>query len=701
MPTLPIRRMILYKHGVGYFERRGELAGSELRLSFPRAAMDDVLKSLVALDLGAGQVHGVDFETPEDRAAQIARGSIHLSDNRSLLDLLRDLRGRRVRLHMGDERPDPKKGFGLNAVRRPEPAEPAPPAEPTPPSTQIEGLVIGVDVEDEEQLRFPIVSVYQPEGRQVRAVPVREIKRLEVLDDRSNEDLTYFLRAAQSEEDRRAATLRLSEGEHTLLVGYIAPAPAWRVSYRVLFENKNEGQKTNDERSPNANEQPSSLVVRPSSVLLQGWGLFDNQLDEDLENVALTLVAGMPVSFRYRLYEPRTPERPLVADEERTVAAPVEFSGMAAPPPAMAMPAPQAMKRSRMAADMPMAMAAAPEMSIAAAESSNVPVSVGEERGALFQYRVAHPVSVARGQSAMVPIVGQRLQARKELLYNGAKLPKHPVASLRLRNETGLTLERGPVTVLEDGDYAGEAVLPFTRAGGELIVPYAVELGISIVEEHGGERQTSGLRVRDDYLVVQEWDIQITTYRIHSTLGAPAEVTIEQTIAPNYTLADTPAPLEQAQGLARWPVSCAPNAETTFVVRQRTETSRWEQLRGMPGQQLHEYLQQRYLDEKTYKALADVLATYEQIAAHQRRQGEIERERQAAYKQQQQIQGSLAPLGREGDEGALRTRYVATLGALEDRLAALAAEEARLNGEIARLEREAGQKLAKLSGKSE
>src|SRR6266542_5970716 len=113
MPDLPIRRMILYKHGVGYFERRGAVSGTALRLSFPRAAMDDVLKSLVALDLGAGQVHGIDFETPEDRASQIARGSIHLSDDRSLLDLLRDLRGRRVRLWLEEEREEPKKGFGL------------------------------------------------------------------------------------------------------------------------------------------------------------------------------------------------------------------------------------------------------------------------------------------------------------------------------------------------------------------------------------------------------------------------------------------------------------------------------------------------------------------------------------------------------------------------------------------------------------
>src|SRR4051812_33390940 len=278
MPELPIRRMILYKHGVGYFERRGAVSGTALRLSFPRTAMDDVLKSLVALDLGTGQVHGVDFETPEDRAAQIARGSINLSDDRSLLDLLRDLRGRRVRLWLEEEREEPKKGFGLRGGRPPEPREtaegdgPPVPEMPPPSRTQVDGLVIGIDLEDAENLlRAPIVSIYRPEQRRVRTYGLREIKRLELLDDRSAEDLTYFLRAAQSEEDRRAATLRLSDGEHDLLVGYIAPAPAWRVSYRILFDD--EGQATSDER-PSSDETPSSLVVRPSSVLLQGWGLF-------------------------------------------------------------------------------------------------------------------------------------------------------------------------------------------------------------------------------------------------------------------------------------------------------------------------------------------------------------------------------------------------------------------------------------------
>ena len=47
MTDLPLRRLILYKHGVGYFERRGTFEGTTLALPFSREAMDDVLKSLV------------------------------------------------------------------------------------------------------------------------------------------------------------------------------------------------------------------------------------------------------------------------------------------------------------------------------------------------------------------------------------------------------------------------------------------------------------------------------------------------------------------------------------------------------------------------------------------------------------------------------------------------------------------------------
>ena len=75
--------------------------------------------------------------------------------------------------------------------------------------------------------------------------------------------------------------------------------------------------------------QSQDAPARPSQSeftgLLQGWALFDNTLDEDLENVEMTFVAGMPVSFVYDLYTPFTPDRPVVEEEGRGVAAPVEF----------------------------------------------------------------------------------------------------------------------------------------------------------------------------------------------------------------------------------------------------------------------------------------------------------------------------------------------------------------------------------------
>lgn len=660
MSTLPIKRITLYKHGVGYFERRGPISGEQARLSFAREAMDDVLKSLVAVDLGAGQVLSVDFETPEDRAALIARGSIHLSDHQSLLDLLRDLRGRRVRCALAES----KKG-----------------------EVTVEGLVVGVDYEPQEPLRRAMVSIYQAESRQVRAMALEDLARVDLLDEAAAADLAYFLRAAQSEEGRRSAVVHLSPGDHDLLVGYIAPAPAWRVSYRLLYEQPAQ------EGAQEGGEAASAFV------LLQGWGLFDNQLEEDLEGVELALVAGMPVSFRYRLYEPRTPERPLVQDEERTVSGPIGFE--AAPPPAPAMDM-LAAGAPMMAEPMPApsskrAMAAARRFGAAEMEQAVQPSAAGDERGALFAYTVEHPVSVARGQSAMVPIVSRRMPARRELLYNGAKLPAHPVASLRLENATGLTLERGPVTVLESGDYAGEAVLPFTRAGAELIVAYAVELGIKVEEQHDHERRLHGLHIEGEYARLEEYELHTTSYHLTSSLAQPAEVTIEHRRTPGFEIAETRAPDEEAADFARWRVACPPNTRTQFSVVERRLVSRHEQVRGISGNFLARLLADGLVDPATARALEGVLALYRQVDEANRQIQQVGQSREAIYRQQSQIQGNLGPLGREGEEGALRQRYVTSLAQLEDNLAALAAREEQLRQEIARLEDQALKRLKRLA----
>ena len=54
--------------------------------------------------------------------------------------------------------------------------------------------------------------------------------------------------------------------------------------------------------------------------------MFDNRLEEDLEDVLVTLVAGQPISFQYDLYISHIPQRPIVQDEARVALGPVEFA---------------------------------------------------------------------------------------------------------------------------------------------------------------------------------------------------------------------------------------------------------------------------------------------------------------------------------------------------------------------------------------
>ncbi len=643
--TLPIKRITLYKHGVGFFERRGIHNGEQLRLEFPRKAMDDVLKSLTVLDR-IGTVRGVEFATPADRNPNASRHVLSLSNHRGLTDAISALRGQSVRL--------------ITA------------------SQTLEGILIGVELEDEHHLERAQISI-EKDGR-VSIVKLTALEHFELLDSTAKGDLAFSLQSARRDEDRASALLRLSAGEHDLSVQYIAAAPAWRVSYRLISEKP-------EALIHNKNDAP----VR--DIFLQGWGVFDNTLEEDLDNVELSLMAGMPVSFRYALFEPRTPERPYVEDVDRTVNAPIQFDSLA---------------EDSMMAGAAVAMAAAPAAltrGLAAgamvkksqlAKQSVQNISSGEKQGALFAYRIDQPVSVARGQSGMVPIVTSSLKGVRELLYNPNKHPRNPVASLRLKNSTGLTLERGPVTVFEENDYAGEAMLEFTPSGGELIVPFAIELGVKSTERTQHETRLERINISGAYLQIQEYSVRTTIYEFESKLDALTIVTLEHNRWQGADIFDAPNIMSESLEFARWHVSLEAQSRQQFFVHERVLNTRSQEVRNVDGAQIQTYLEGKFLDSKTHAGLQNVLDQYLSINGMNQTLNVLAQERQRIAARQTQIQSSLTPLGRDGDEGKLRARLVKELEALEDRLNALGKEDVDLRKQITMLENKATQLIAHL-----
>lgn len=647
MAELPVREMTLYKHGVGFFRREGTVEGEEVALTFRHDAINDVLKSLVVFDRGAGSVLGIHYQTPLDPDLIEADSSIQLSDRASLRDLLRDLRGRRVELTVDGE--------------------------------VVRGRMVGLDLIDaaEQPLASMLVSLSREPGGEVAVFRLGDLRGVRLLDDRARHDLHFFLDSSLSEDLSRTVSVRLSPGEHDLVVTYVAPSPTWRVSYRVVAESGEDGAE--------------------GSALLQGWGLFDNRLDEDLNGVQVTLVAGQPISFIYDLYSSRIPERPVVADEARTAPGPVEFRGtrrkMERAAPADAAYAREEAVAARAAG--PAAMPA-PARDFGRAEAALEPVAEGREAGEFFEYVVTMPVSVRRGESALVPILGADVEYSRELLYNGAKLPRHPVVALRFVNSTGLTLERGPATLVEGGEYRGEAVIPFTKAGGEVYLAFAVELGVRVTERSAQHTEMAGLSIREGYLLINEYQVQATTYRLENETDEDKQVTIEAPVVGQYELYGTPAPLVETATERRWRVDVQAHSAAEFVRRERRLTTRHEQVQDLTYRRLQRYLHDRWLDEATFDKLNALLDNLARIEQAREEQDALKQERGGIYEREAQLRENLGALKPAGQEGHLRARVLQQLEASEDRLDQIDRRTAELEEQIEQAEARTEAILAEL-----
>lgn len=656
MANLPVREMVLYKHGVGFFVRQGEVTGQQVALTFRSDEINDVLKSLAVFDQAGGQVLGIHYQTPMDKATRLKSSSVNLSNTNSLRDLVRDLRGRDCEMLF----------------------EVAPGSQ-----EMIIGRIIGMDEIHASETYRGTVSVLTGSGVQI--FDYNHLRNIKIRDDQSAHDLSYFLDTSMSEDDRRVVTVRLSEGEHDLAVYYVAPSPTWRVSYRLVAESDEDG--------------------KTGKAILQGWGLFDNRLEEDLDNVQVTLVAGQPISFIYDLYASRIPERPTVQDESRVVPGPIEYSGGTTMKdiPDTDMPAMLRRRKNRMpAAELASAMPDTSsegrvEMFRKRMASSTPAQAEAKDTGETFQYVVTTPVSVKRGESALVPIVNQEVSYERELLYNGSKFPKHPVAALRFDNTTNLTLERGPVTVVEDGDYKGDAIIAFTKAGSQIYVPYAVELGVFVKERSVNHNTFYAIRFKDEFIFEDYYDTRTIIYIIDNMTEKAQTVTIEAPIDPIRELFDSPVPDVETRNEYRWHINVPTKQKVELVVKERYASYSKRYIQHLEYSDLEQFLENKWLDQAMHSRLKSILDTLTQKSNASQLIEQLINERNEIYAQQEQLRANMGALQPTGQEAPLRNRLLKQLESTQDRLEAIEREIKQHEATIKAAEKTVSELIAALN----
>src|ERR1700692_394858 len=90
---LPVRRVVLYKNGVGYFEHLGRVHGNQdVAIPFTSGQLNDVLKTLTVLDLNDGRIAGVAYGTAAPLDRQLGDLRLPSSEKTTLAEFLGALR---------------------------------------------------------------------------------------------------------------------------------------------------------------------------------------------------------------------------------------------------------------------------------------------------------------------------------------------------------------------------------------------------------------------------------------------------------------------------------------------------------------------------------------------------------------------------------------------------------------------------------
>jgi hypothetical protein len=738
---LPIRRVILYKTGVGYFEHLGEVSGDQtVGIDFTSGQLNDVLESLTVLDLGGGRITGVDYNSEAPFAQRLGMLRLPLTEQTDVAKFYGALRGARLEVQSG--------------------------------TNTITGRLLSVEqkmrVTDRTSVEVNVLTLVSDAG-DVRSVDLTPGVTVRLADRDVNDQVGRYLSLLSSvrQQDLRRMTIATSgSGARQLFVSYISEVPIWKTTYRLVLPSK-------------PGEQP----------LLQGWAIVDNTVGEDWDNVELSLVAGAPQSFIEQLSQPYYARRPVIplpqiaqltpqthesamlgglGSVSGTVTDPsgatvsnaqvrlfdssgnmvgsqmtdnegnYEFDDLPAASYRLEVTKPGFQSSvvnglslgggSEATQDVAMQVGSVSESIEVNAPSSASPVAKsrmytprsrltrgvvggivgsssgggvgsgygagigpamlaslpaaaqGQELGDLFEYKLKNPVTIHKNESALVPIVQTNIKAEKVSLWNASSGSSHPLRALWMTNSSGLTLDGGSFSVIEDNAFAGEGLTDPIKPDEKRLISYAADLGVRVDsrQESDPQRVTQVRIIRGMMIQTSEFR-QKTTYTIRDDDTTPRTVVIEHPLRGGWILGkDTPKPDEQTSSVYRFRLDLKPKASATLAVTESRPIESNYALTNLSSDQIDMFVHQGSINPQIEAAFRKIVAQKAQIAALDAQLAAREKERQKIFADQARIRENLKALKGTAEERALTQRYTQELADQETRLETLRHESADL-----------------------
>jgi hypothetical protein len=625
---LPVTQVVLYKHGVGFFERAGKLgAGESARLDFTAPEMNDVLKSLLVEERGGGRITGLRYDSMDLLSHTLSAFPFQLGNAEPLSGVLDRLKGERLELKLGNE--------------------------------TVSGIVVNGRISQErEQLTLLLDS---GELRNVDLGTAASIRFGDARLQLQFRDYLLAVSAARSRDKRSVYIDSTDAKEREVTASYMVPAAVWKSSYRLIFGG----------------------AERP---VLEGWAIVDNTTSEDWRNVRLSLVSGRPISFVSQLYAPKYVDRPGAELADDRAARPVVHSAAmdAKDAAAFALKAQNSVQQFMGAQSSRASLEAGPAAP-AASPSSIVAGAMAQELGELFEYRIAQPVTVRKNESAMLPFLQQPIEARKLLIYSDHS-SVHPTDAAELVNATGKTLDGGPITIYDGGAYGGEALMETLKSGDRRLISYAVDLGTRITEAFGSRQAVvREVHLNRGMLTTRVAAEETRTYTVHNVDAKAKTLIIEHPLRAEYVLLNQ-KPSHKTASAYRFEIALAAGATQEFPVSEERVYSESTSVSNMTPDTLVSYISGRTLGDAAKRQLQQIADQKKLVAENGQSLQEVSKQIQDTTNDESRIRQNIGNLNNVTGQQQLVQKYAHQLDVAEQQLAGLRDSQAELQKKKSSLE---------------
>ncbi len=631
---LPIGQVVLFSSGVGYFQREGNVEGTQrIDLTFATQDINDLIKSMTLRDVDGGTINAITYESnvPVERTLQSF--AVNLTNNPTFSAILNQARGEKVEVTLQQ-------------------------ANATQPGT-LTGSIVGVEHKEvaagKDIVEVECLNLWCADG--MRSLKLAEVQRLRFLNAIMESEFRKALETLAQGHDsqKKAVSIHFAgQGKRAVKVGYVIENPIWKTSYRlVLPPLAQKDAKKAEEKKP----------------YLQGWAVVENQTDEDWNGVRMALISGRPISFQMNLYDALFIERPVVEPELFASLRPVAYSGGLYPtddPPSKSDPRGGAKDKARRDEEIEgklrkklQDVAKDQEKVVEELARTGVRWSYGIDRdldlsksvtsaasaaklGDYFQYAIDHAVNLPRQKSALLPIVTKDVESERVSIYNERTHAKFPLLGLIFKNTTGMHLSQGPITVYEGGMYAGDARILDLQKDERRLLSYAIDLGMEVqAVPHSDNGCIMSVKVIKGILYTTTKVKDTKTYTIANRNDTDRVVLVEHARRTDFTLTSQDKPWETASDVYRFKVNVPASKTIAYTVSEEKDFASSVTLTNSDDDGIRLIINQPVTSLVVKKALEQVLSLRGKLGDTQRELQQQERYLQSITTDQDRLRKNL------------------------------------------------------------